>query len=53
MEILMGRAGEKTKPNKANLNFTAENAECAEQKGVCVNACPVKKYNLYLTSLRS
>ena len=43
--------------NKANsnpiFNFTAENAECAEQKGICVNGCPIKKYNLHLTSLRS
>ena len=27
---LTGRGGEKTKPIKANLYFTAENAECAE-----------------------
>ena len=39
--------------NKANLYFTAENAEFAEQKGICVNGCPIKKYNLHLTSLRS
>ena len=41
------------KPNKANLNFTAENAECAEQKGIHINDCPIKKYNLHLTSPRS
>ena len=42
-----------SKPNKPNLSFTAENAECAEQKGIHINDCPIKKYNLHLTSLRS
>ena len=36
----------KTNPNKANLHFTAENAVYAERKGICVSACPIKKYAL-------
>ena len=53
MEILAILGGGKTKPNKANFNFTAESAELAEQKGICVNGCSIKKYDLHLTSLRS
>ena len=51
--ILWFWAAKKQTQFKANFNFTAENAECAEQKGICVNGCPIKKYNLHLTSLRS
>ena len=36
------------------LFFTAENAECAEQKRICVSDCPIKKYNkLLLGDLRA
>ena len=48
MKIYLDEGDEKTKSNKANLYFTAENAEFAEQRGICVNDCPIKKYNLYL-----
>ncbi len=37
----------KTKPNKANLHFTAENAEYAEKKDICVSDCPIEIYALY------
>ena len=43
----------KTNPNKANLYFTAENAEYAEKKNICVSDCPIKKYALYPISPRS
>ena len=51
--ILGGFGRRKTKPIKANLNFTAENAELAEQKVIFVNGLSIKKYNLHLTSPRS
>jgi hypothetical protein len=45
---------ERTKPIRTQfVFFTAENAEFAEQKGICVNTCPTNQYNLYLPSLRS
>ena len=34
----------KTNPNKANLHFTAENAE---KKDICVSDCSIEKYALY------
>jgi len=34
-------------PNKANLHLTAENAEYAEKKDICVSDCPIEKYALY------
>jgi len=44
----------KNKPNQSQcLFFTAENAGFAEQKCICISDCPMKKYNLYLHSLRS
>jgi len=43
----------KTKPIKANLDFTAENAEYAEKKNICVSDCSIKKYTLYPISPRS
>jgi alcohol dehydrogenase YqhD (iron-dependent ADH family) len=33
-------------PNKANLHFTAENAECAEKKNIYVSDCSLDKYAL-------
>ena len=42
-----------SKPIKPNVYLTAENAEYAEQKGICVNGCSIKKYDLHLTSPRS
>jgi len=50
------RRGE-NKPNsnpiKANLHFTAENAEYAEEKNICVSVCSIEKYALYPISPRS
>ncbi|MHC4175853.1 MAG: hypothetical protein ACYST5_23335, partial [Planctomycetota bacterium] len=43
----------KTKPNKANLHFTAENTEYAEKKDICVSYCSIEKYALYHISPRS
>jgi hypothetical protein len=48
----------KQQKNKPNSNpivfFTAENAEFAEQKRICVSDCPIKKYNkLLLGDLRA
>ena len=43
----------KTNPNKANLHFTAENAEYAEKKDICISDCLIKKYALYPISPRS
>jgi len=44
----------KNKPNQSqSVFFTAENAEFAEQKGIYISDCPIKKYNLSLPSLRS
>jgi len=43
----------KTNPNKANLNFTAENAVYADKKNICVSDCSIKNYVLYRTSPRS
>jgi len=40
-------------PNKANLHFTAENAEYAEKKDICISDCLIKKYALYPISPRS
>ncbi|MHC4596077.1 MAG: hypothetical protein ACYS19_14205 [Planctomycetota bacterium] len=40
----------KTKPNKANLHFTAENAEYAEKKDIYVSDCSIEKYALYAIS---
>ncbi|MHC4459676.1 MAG: hypothetical protein ACYS0I_21770, partial [Planctomycetota bacterium] len=40
----------KTKPNKANLHFTAENAEYAEKKYISVSDCSIEKYALYAIS---
>ena len=46
--------GRENKPNQSQfLFFTAENAEFAEQNCICISDCPIKKYNLYLPSLRS
>jgi hypothetical protein len=39
--------------NKANLHFTAENAEYAEKKYICVSDCPIKKCDLYPIYTRS
>ena len=39
-----------SKPNKANLHFTAENAEYAEKKDICVSDCSIEKYALYAIS---
>jgi hypothetical protein len=43
--------------NKANQSqfvlLTAEHAEFAEQKDMCISGYPIKKYNLYLPSPRS
>ena len=36
-----------SKPIKANLHLTAENAEYAEKKDICVSDCPIEKYALY------
>ena len=33
--------------NKPNLHFTAENAEYAEKKNICVSDCSIEKYALY------
>ena len=33
--------------NKPNLHFTAENAEYAQKKNICVSDCSIKKYALY------
>jgi len=43
----------KTNPNKANLHFTAENAEYAETKDICISDCLIKKYALFPISPRS
>jgi len=37
----------KTNPIKANLHFTAENAEYAEKKDISVSDCSIEKYALY------
>jgi len=29
---------------QSQIKFTAENAEIAEQKGICANGCSIKKY---------
>jgi len=48
------RRGRENKPKQSQfLFFTAENAEFGEQKCICISDCPIKKYNLYLPSLRS
>jgi len=39
--------------NKPNLRFTAENAEYAQEKNICVSDCSIKKYTLYPISPRS
>jgi len=36
-----------SKPNKANLHFTAENTEYAGKKDISVSDCSLKKYALY------
>jgi len=39
-----------SKPNKANLHFTAENTEYAEKKDISVSYCSIEKYALYAIS---
>ena len=36
-----------SKPNKANLHFTAENTEYAEKKDISVSYCSIERYALY------
>ena len=36
----------KTNPIKPNFHFTAENAEYAEKKDICVSDCSIEKYAL-------
>ncbi len=43
----LGENEPKTNPIKANLHLTAENAEYAEKKDICVSDCPIEKYALY------
>jgi len=33
--------------NKPNFHFTAEKAEYAEKKNICVSDCSIKKYAIY------
>jgi hypothetical protein len=39
----------KTKPIKANLHFTAENAGYAEKKNIYVSDCSIEKYAIEIT----
>jgi len=39
-----------SKPIKANLHFTAENAEYAEKKDIPVSYCSIERYALYAIS---
>ena len=39
-----------SKPNKANLHFTAENTEYAGKKDISVSDCSIEKYALYAIS---
>ncbi len=43
----LGENEPNSKPNKANLHFTAENAEYAEKKDISVSDCSIEKYALY------
>jgi len=61
---ILGENKPNSNPIKANLHFTAENAEYArlgealrrsqaKRKDICVSDCPIKKYALYPISPRS
>jgi hypothetical protein len=43
----LGENKPNSKPIKANLHFTAENAEYAEKKGISVSDCSIERYALY------
>ncbi|MHC4595694.1 MAG: hypothetical protein ACYS19_12220 [Planctomycetota bacterium] len=46
----LGENEPNSNPIKANLHFTAENAEYAEKKDISVSDCSIEKYALYAIS---